>query len=464
MTKFRIEKDSLGVVKVPAKAYYGVETVRAVENYPISGLRFHPVFIWATAAIKKAAAQANVALKRLSPRLGNAIIRASDEVMAGKFNDQFVVDVFQSGAGVSQHMNTNEVIANRALEILKKSKGDYKTIHSHDHVNLGQSTNDVMPAALRVATVKLLSEFYPIARNLETALLRKSKEFSTVVKAGRTHMQDAAPITLGQEFSGYSMQVRKAIERIKESERNLCQLGIGGSAVGTGLNTTVRYRKTLVKNLCRITGLQLRSGENLFELMQSTADFAAVSGSFRILALVLIQVSNDLRLLSSGPTTGLNEIKLPARQPGSSIMPGKINPVMPEMLTMICFQMVGNDTAVQLATQAGQLELNVMIPTVIHNLLQSIEILKNGIDVFARFCVTGIEGNAKRCYEYAEKSYGIAAALNPYIGYGKAAEVVKESMQTGKSVREVIISRGILSPLETNKVLSARNLTKPSNR
>src|SRR3989338_8388773 len=462
--KTRTEHDSLGTKQVPQSAYYGSEAVRAIENYPISGLRFHPVFTWSIAAIKKAAAQANLSLKRLSPRIGRAIIRASEEVMAGKFGDQFVVDVFQSGAGVSQHMNTNEVIANRALEILKYRKGDYSKVHSHDHVNMGQSTNDVIPTALRVATIKLLQEFYPTAQKLEQALSKKARQFGHIVKSGRTHMQDAAPISLGQEFSGYARAVQKGIERIRNTEKNLHELGIGGSAVGTGLNTTLAYRRKLIQNLNRITRLNLKSGINLFELMQSTADFSSVSAELKTLALVLIQISNDFRLLSSGPKTGFNEIELPARQPGSSIMPGKINPVMPEMLTMICFQVVGNDAAISLATQAGQLELNVMIPSVIHNLLTSIEILKNGIDVFARFCVIGIKANQKRCLEYAETSYGIAAALNPYLGYSRAAEIVKESVKTGKTLRQIIRERNLLPEHQLREILSPKKLTQPKVR
>ncbi|MBI3999890.1 MAG: aspartate ammonia-lyase [Candidatus Omnitrophica bacterium] len=461
--KTRTEHDSLGTKQVPHSAYYGTETVRAIENYPISGLRFHPAFIWATAAIKKAAAQSNIILKRLNPKIGKAIIRASEEVMAGKLRDQFVVDAFQSGAGVSQHMNTNEVITNRALEILGYRKGDYSKVHSHDHVNMGQSTNDVVPAALRVATVKLLSDFYLVANRLEQALAAKAREFRRIVKAGRTHMQDAAPITLGQEFSGYAAVIRKRVNQIRDAERNLHELGIGGSAVGTGLNTTIAYRRKLVQNLNRITRFNFRSGANLFELMESTSDFSSVSGELKTFALALIQIANDFRLLSSGPKTGFNEIELPARQPGSSIMPGKINPVMPEMLTMICFQVVGNDTAISLATQAGQLELNVMIPTVIHNLLTSIEILKNGLNIFTRLCVIGIKANKGRCLEYAETSYGIAAALNPHIGYSRAAEVVKESVKTGKTLREIVKDRNLIPEKKLHEILSPERLTQPKS-
>lgn len=459
--KTRIERDSLGPKEIPDSSYYGSETVRALENYPISGLKFHPVFVWATAAIKIAAAQANRDLKRLDATIANAIIQASEEVMNGKFKSEFLIDAFQSGAGVSQHMNTNEVITNRALEILNFEKGDHSKVHSHDHVNMGQSTNDVIPAALRVASIKLLQELYPVLENLERAFQAKAKEFSRVIKAGRTHMQDAAPIALGQEFSGYASLIRKRLQRIQEAEKNLHELGIGGSAVGTGLNTTISYRSKLVQNLSLVAGFELRSGNNLFELMQSTSDFSSVSGELKTLALCLIQICNDFRLLNSGPKTGFNELELPARQPGSSIMPGKINPVMPEMLTMVCFQVIGNDLAVSMATQAGQLELNVMIPSVIHNLLGSIEILKNAVDVFTRFCVDGLKANEAQCLQFAETSYGIAAALNPHIGYSKAAEVVKESVKTGKTLREIILERGILPEAKLNEILSPEKLTQP---
>lgn len=459
--KTRTEHDSLGAKKVPASAYYGIETTRAIENYPISGMRADPVFVWAAAAIKCAAAQANMSLKRLNPKIGRAIIRASEEVMAGKFHDHFVVDVFQSGAGVSQHMNTNEVITNRALEILGHKKGDHAKVHSHDHVNMGQSTNDVMPAALRIATIKFLHELYPEVERLADALSKKAAEFKRVIKSGRTHMQDAVPITLGQEFSGYAQAVRKSIKRIQAVEENLHELGIGGSAVGTGLNTTFGYRRKLIQNLNKITKLNLKSGGNLFELMQSTADFSAVSGALKTFALVMIQISNDLRLLSSGPKTGFNEIILPARQPGSSIMPGKINPVMPEMMAAIGFQVVGLDTSISMATQAGQLELNVMIPTIIYSLLRSIQILKNGVERFTTLCVIGIKANKTQCAQYAETSYGIAAALNPYLGYSIAAEIVKESVRTGKTLREIILKRKLLPEHKLRQILSPEKLTQP---
>ena len=451
----------MGTKRVPQSAYYGIETVRALENFPISGLRFHPAFLWALGAIKKACAQANLGRRALDRRRARAIIRAAEEVMAGKLDGHFVTDAIQSGAGVSCHMNMNEVIANRALEILRRKKGDYGFLSSHDHVNMGQSTNDVVPTALRIGALRLVREFLPVSEALERAFAKKAGEFSRIVKSGRTHMQDASPITLGQEFSGYARQLEKGRLRIERMGENLLELGIGGSAVGTGLNTTLSYRSAVIRNLRRIIQLPVHSGKNLFELMQSDADFAALSGALRTYALSLIQICNDLRLLSSGPKTGLNEINLPARQPGSSIMPGKVNPVMPEVATQAAFQVVGNDLAISMAVQAGQLELNVMRPVIAHNLFESLEILKNVCRVLRTHCIEGITANKKQCRDYAEQSYGIAAALNPHIGYSKAAECVKESVRTGKTLRQIVLEKNLLSPSALDRILSPQNLTRP---
>lgn len=459
--KTRIEKDSLGTRPVPATAYYGIETVRAVENFPISGLRFHPAFTWALAVIKKACATANLSLGRLDARRAKAILRACDEVMAGLHNGEFVTDALQSGAGVSAHMNANEVITNRALEILGRPKGDHAFLHSHDHVNMGQSTNDVVPTALRLAALKLSVEFRAASHGLEKALEEKAKEFRNVVKAGRTHLQDAAPVTLGQAFAGWAAQLEKGRERLELLLGGLLELGIGGSAVGTGLNTSLRYRKAVVQNLKKMTGFHVKSARNLFAVMQNDADFAAVSGALRDYSLSLIQIANDLRLLSSGPNTGFGEIRLPALQPGSSIMPGKVNPVIPEVTAQVGYQVIGNDAAIAFAAASGECELNVMRPVIIHNLLQSFEILKNTLNVLNTRCVKGIEADREKCRYYAESSFGIAAALNPYIGYSKAAECVKEAIKSKRTLRQVVLDKGLLTKEALARILSPENLTQP---
>jgi aspartate ammonia-lyase len=459
--KTRIEKDSLGTRLIPAEAYYGIETLRALENFPISGLRFHPDFIWALAVIKKACSLSNRSLGRLDGRRAGAIIKACEEVMAGIHNGEFVTDALQSGAGVSIHMNANEVITNRALEILGHKKGDHSHLHSHDHVNMGQSTNDVIPTALRLSALKLSAEFRAASKKLENSLMKKAREFRAIVKAGRTHLQDAAPVTLGQEFTGWAVQLQKGRKRLELLARGLLELGIGGSAVGTGLNTSVRYRKAVVGNLKKLTGFPVKSARNLFAVMQNDADFAAVSGGLRDYSLSMIQIANDLRLLSSGPNTGLGEIRLPALQPGSSIMPGKVNPVIPEVTAQVGFQVIGNDTAIAFAAASGECELNVMRPVIIHNLLQSFEILKNTLEVLRIRCVDGIQADRERCRYYAESSFGIAAALNPVIGYSKAAECVKEAIKTKRTLRQVVLSKGLLTEKELARILSPEKLTQP---
>lgn len=460
--KTRIEEDSLGTKHIPAGAYYGIETVRAVENFPISGERLHRDFIWGLVVVKKACAQANLALRKLDPQRARAILRACDEVIAGKWQDHFVTDPLQSGAGVSAHMNMNEVIANRALEILGHRKGEFSYLHSHDHVNMSQSTNDVVPTALRLAALKISREFAHSSKLLENALLKKSKEFSRIVKAGRTHLQDAAPVTLGQVFGGWAGQLIKGRKRVELLATKLLELGIGGSAVGTGLNTSRRYQRLVIANLRRITGFSVRSAANLFTLMQNDADFAAMSGTLRHYSVSLIQIANDLRLLSSGPNTGFGEIVLPSLQPGSSIMPGKINPVLPEAAVQVGYQVMGNDVAIGFAAAGGECELNVMRPVIVRNLMHSFEILKNTVRLLAVKCVTGIKANKERCRYYAENSFGIAAALNPYIGYSKAAECVKEAMKTKKTLRQVVLAKGLLTAKELSKILSPENLTRPS--
>ncbi|HEV2381950.1 MAG TPA: aspartate ammonia-lyase [Terriglobia bacterium] len=457
----RIEKDSLGEIAVPADAYYGAQTARAVANYPISGLRAHPAMIRAYGLLKLACAEANVELKMIPPKIGRAIARASRDVADGKLNDQFVVDVYQAGAGVSFHMNTNEVIANRAIELLGGKRGDYSLVHPNDHVNFGQSTNDTYPTAMRLATLLLLDQFYPALAELEAAFARKGEEFDDIVKSGRTHLQDAVPIRLGQEFIAYAVGLHDAHEQIASSAETLSHLGLGGSAVGTGLNAHPGFPKVVAARLSKLTGHRLQVKRDLRAAMQSQLPMAAVSGALRNLALELSRIASDLRLLASGPYTAMGEIVLPALQPGSSIMPGKVNPVMGELLNMVAFQVVGCDTVVALAVQAGQLELNVMMPAMAWNVLHAIEILKNTCRVVAEKCVAGITANREVCERYAFRTPSIATALNPVIGYARAAEIVKKSLKTGKSIPEICLEENVLSKRELDHILDPRRMTEP---
>jgi len=463
MKEERIEKDSLGTLSVPVAAYYGVQTARAVVNFPISGLRAHPTFIRATAMVKWAAAEANKGLKKIDPKISAVIQGAAKEIIDGQWRDQFVVDVFQAGAGTSHNMNMNEVIANRAIEMLGGVRGQYSMVHPNDHVNMSQSTNDVFPTSMRVATLLMLRPLLEALSHLERSLSKKAREFDDVIKSARTHVQDAVPIRLGQEFSGYARAMHLSLEKIHIASFGLYELGLGGSAVGTGINTDPLYHKRVVAALTKISGLSFHTSKNLFERMQSLGDFVSLSNALKGLAVELIRIANDLRLLSSGPRTGFNEIVLPPVQPGSSIMPGKVNPVMAEVLNMVCFHVLGNDMTITMAAQAGQMELNVMMPIVNFNLLQSIEILANTIQLFSDRCVKGITANREQCREYAEKSVGLATILNQSIGYEVAAEVAKTSVATGKSLREIIIQKGILSESEADKILDPIKMTEPSS-
>jgi len=459
---FRIEKDSLGEKQVPAHVYYGIQTQRAVENYPVSGLRAHPLLIRAMAMVKKAAASANRDLGLLDRRRATAIIRAADEVIAGRHDDQFVVDVYQAGAGVSFHMNMNEVLANRAIELLGGRRGDYRICHPNDHVNFGQSTNDVFPTSMRLAALLLFAQLRESLALLEQAFARKGRAFDGILKAGRTHMQDAVPIRLGQEFRAYATALARCRVVLDQAADQLREVGLGGSAVGTGLNTHPRYQKLAVGYLSRISGQRLIPTDDLRYAMQSNLAMSVASAALRNLALELIRITNDLRLLSSGPNTGLAEISLPALQPGSSIMPGKINPVMPEMTAMVCFQVVGADAATALAVQAGQLELNVMMPTMSWNVLHGAEILKNAMRLLAEKCIEGIQANVQRCRYYAESTVALAAALNPYIGYAAAAEIAKESVRTGRPVTEIALERKLLDERLLRQILDPRRMTEPA--
>jgi aspartate ammonia-lyase len=456
----RQEKDSIGIKEIPANVYYGVQTARAVENYPISGMRAHPLLIKAFGMVKKAAAQANEDLALIDKKRAKAIIAAADEVIDGKWNQEFVVDVFQAGAGVSFHMNTNEVIANRATEFMGGKLGEYM-VNPNDHVNYGQSTNDVFPTGMRLGALLVLEDLYPALDSLAYAFEKKAKQFDKIMKSGRTHMQDAVPIRLGQEFAAYGVAIRKATEGIRSAAGSLRELGLGGSAVGTGINTHPDYRKKAIANLAKISGQKLTPASDMRWAMQSNYAMANVSASLRNLALEIIRISNDIRLMSSGPNTGYSEINLPSLQPGSSIMPGKINPVMPELAAMVAFQVIGNDTAVAFAVQGGQLELNVMMPTMSYNVMQSVTILTNMIRVFTDKCIAGITANESRCNFYAQSTVSLATALNPYIGYAKAAEIVKESVATGRSIIDIARDKKLLSEKEIKEILDPMRMTEP---
>ncbi|HLF13284.1 MAG TPA: aspartate ammonia-lyase [Bacteroidota bacterium] len=459
--EYRTEKDSLGERQIPADAYYGIQTFRALENFPISGIRPKKAYIEATVHIKKAAAVVNRDLGLLDAPKADAIIRAADEILAGRFRDSFVVDVYQAGAGTSHNMNTNEVIANRAIELMGAKKGDYAVLSPNDHVNMAQSTNDVCPTAIRLGSLMEVRNLDVTLEKLEKSFLKKGKEFDPIVKSGRTHLMDAVPVRLGQEFAAYGVNIRKhraAIARAADSSR---ELGIGGTAAGTGLNAHPEYRKRMVEQLKKQTGIDLKMAEDYFEAMQSLRPMVELSGAVRNFAQDLSRIANDIRLMGSGPKTGLTEIYLPAVQPGSSIMPGKVNPSMVEMVNMVCFQAIGCDTTVLLSAQAGQLELNVMMPVVAFNLLHEIEILTTAGDVFVRFCVDGLTANAARCQAYAEGSTSVVTVLNPHIGYMKGAEIAKEYVASGKPLRQIVIDRGLLTAEQLDKIFDLYKMTEP---
>jgi aspartate ammonia-lyase len=457
----RTEHDSLGDKEVPASALWGVQTERAVENYPISGMRAHPTMIRATILVKKAAAITNRDTGRLGADIANAIIKAADEILDGKWRDQFVVDVYQAGAGTSHNMNANEVLANRAIEFLGGKRGDYERVSPNDHVNMAQSTNDTFPTAMRVATVLELEKTLPALEALADAFEAKGVAFDGIVKSGRTHLQDATPIRLGQEFAAYGLTLRRDVDRLLHVRETLYELNIGGTAVGTGLNAEPQYIDGMVTTLSAMTGQPFRRAESLVQIAPSMASFVEVSGALRVLATDLIKIANDLRLLASGPATGFYEIELPAVQPGSSIMPGKVNPSMAEMLNMICFQVLGNDTCVTYAAQAGQLELNVMMPVIVHNILQSLTILTHGMETFTKRCVKGIKAIQQRNEDYAYKSAGLVTALAPYIGYMEAAAVAKEQVATGDSVGDIMRKKKLLPEDDLDIILEPKSMTEP---
>jgi len=460
MSQTRMERDPLGELPVPADALWGIQTERARQNFPISNLRPLPAFVDACIGIKKAAALTHRETGRLDPKLADAIIRAADEVLAGGHRDQFVVDPYQAGAGTSHNMNCNEVLANRANELLGGKRGEYKPVHPNDHVNMAQSTNDVIPTAIRLGALALLPALTEALARLARACLAKGSAFDGIVKSGRTHLQDATPVRLGQEFTAYGHTVERSSARIARAADDLRDLGIGGTAVGTGLNAEPQYPALMVKHLQAMTRQQLRAGQDRVQLMQSLGDPTAFSGALRTYAVDLGKIASDLRLMASGPRTGFAEIVLPAVQPGSSIMPGKVNPSIPEMVNQVCFQVLGNDVTVTTAAEAGQLELNVMMPVIAHNLFFSMMILTNATRVLAERCVEGIEADAAQCAYWLERSPALVTALAPMIGYAEAAKLAKEAIAKNVTVRQLVMEKGLLKGKELDDVLDLRAVTE----
>ncbi|MCY7769258.1 aspartate ammonia-lyase [Bacillus haynesii] len=458
---YRTEKDFLGEKKIPADVYYGIQTLRAAENFPITGYKIHEEMIKALAVVKKAAALANMETKRLYKGLGDAIVQAADKILEGKLHDQFIVDPIQGGAGTSMNMNANEVIGNRALELLGHKKGEYIHLSPNTHVNMSQSTNDVFPTAIHISTLKLLEKLLDTMEYMLDAFKKKARDFDHVIKMGRTHLQDAVPIRLGQEFEAYSRVIERDIKRIKQSRQHLYEVNMGATAVGTGLNADPRYIENVVKHLAEISGLPLVGADHLVDATQNTDAYTEVSAALKVCMMNMSKIANDLRLMASGPRAGLAEISLPARQPGSSIMPGKVNPVMAELINQIAFQVIGNDHTICLASEAGQLELNVMEPVLVFNLLQSISIMNNGFRSFTDHCVEGIEANEKRLKAYVEKSAGVITAVNPHLGYEAAARIAREAILTGQSVRDLCLQNDVLTEEELDLILNPYEMTKP---
>lgn len=461
MSEYRTEKDIIGDISVPKNAYYGGFTARALENFQISGISAPQEFIQALGQIKKSAAQTNMELGEITETEGKAIIQASDEFIEGKFNSEYKLDIFQAGAGTPFNMNANEIIANRANEILGKPKGEYNPITPNNHVNWGQSSNDVIPTAIRIATYQKHKELTKELAELISAFQKKELEFNDIIKIGRTHLQDAVPITLGQEFSAYKAGLQRALKYLEQNANQLLEVAIGGTAIGTGITAHPKYREKIINALKKETGLQLTPTPNTFELTQNMTVFAMFSDSLRCIADNLIQISRNLRLLASGPAGGLNEITLPEVEPGSSIMPGKVNPSIPECVEMVSFQIFGNDQTIKSATQHSELEINVNTPVIMHNLLTSINLLTNAYKMFREKCVTGIKANPEKCTETLEKSHSIATALSAKIGYKKTSEIVKESIENNELLKETLLRKNILTPEEIETTLSPRNLTQP---
>lgn len=458
---YRKEKDSIGSKNVPEDVYYGVQSLRAAENFRITGLFMHPEIINSLAYIKKAAAITNCEVGVLDKKIADAIVKACDEIIAGGLHEHFIVDPIQGGAGTSLNMNANEVIANRAIEILGGTKGDYSIVNPNDHVNCGQSTNDVIPTAGKMTSLRLLQNAQKELRRLHGALCKKAEEFDHVLKMGRTQMQDAVPIRLGQEFKAYSVAVMRDINRMDKAMDEMRTLNMGGTAVGTGINADEKYLKRIVPNLSQITGMDLVQAFDLIDATQNLDPFVAVSGAVKACAVTLSKIANDLRLMSSGPRAGFGEINLPAKQNGSSIMPGKVNPVIPEVVSQVAFNIIGNDVTITMAAEGGQLELNAFEPIVFYCLFQSIDTLGYAVSTFVDNCVSGITANEERCRYLVENSVGIITAICPHVGYQKAADIAKEAIKTGESVRRLIIQDGVLTEEELQKILDPMNLTEP---
>jgi aspartate ammonia-lyase len=456
---YRVEHDYLGPVRVPKPAYWGAQTQRAAENFKVSGLRPFKEYTYSIILIKKAAALANVKAGLMDKKKGLAIARACDEALSGKFDDQFIVDVYQAGEGTSNNMNVNEVIANRAEEILGGKRGEYRLVHPNDDVNRGQSSNDVIPTAIKLASLEKGKELLDSLEALKNALDKKSGEFDSIVKSGRTHLMDAAPIRLGQEFHAWSGLISDGEKRIKNALDGILEINLGATAVGTGLNADKRYLKNALELLRKFTGLKLRYSANLPKVTESPSDLLNLSSALKTLAADMIKITNDLRLMNSGPVTGFAEITLPAVQPGSSIMPGKVNPSILEMVDMVCFQVIGSDDTITLATQAGQFELNVMEPIIEYNLLNSLGILSNASRILADRAISGLTANEDRMRQLLDKTPGVGMALNPYIGYEKASEIVKKAISSGKSIRQVAEESGLLSKQQLDKIFDPYSLT-----
>lgn len=459
--EFRVEKDLIGTKDVPENVYYGVQSLRAAENFHITGLNMHPEIINSLAYIKKAAAITNCEAGLLDKRRTQAIVQACDEILEGKFREDFIVDPIQGGAGTSLNMNANEVIANRAIEILGGKKGDYSVVNPNDHVNCGQSTNDVIPTAGKMTSLRLLKKLKKQLLRLHSALEQKADEFDGVIKMGRTQLQDAVPIRLGQEFKAYSVAILRDLNRMDKAMDEMRTLNMGGTAVGTGLNADESYLRRIVPNLSEISGMDLVQAYDLIDATQNLDSFVAVSGAVKACAVTLSKIANDLRLMSSGPRAGFGEINLPAKQNGSSIMPGKVNPVIPEVVNQVAFNAIGNDMTITMAAEAGQLELNAFEPIIFYCLFQSIDTIAYAVNTFVDNCVIGITANETRCRYFVENSVGIITAICPYVGYQKAAEIAKEAIKTGESVRKLIIETGLLTKEQMDEIMDPVQMTEP---